>query len=160
MLHKVLMTGALVLVGQGSSIQPLVGVLFELAYLLAVLKFSPYLSDDDDTSSFVSSLAIVLTTLGAVMLITESYKAEEEDRSFNDNFVGSFMVCISAFTAGFETLMIFWSTEKGSACRTKTPCAQKKGGDKELMKARASQVAVAPVSADNHGAGAAGFWEE
>ena len=77
MIHKVLMTGALVLIGQGSSIQPLVGVLFELAYLTAVVKFSPYLSDDDDMSSFVSSLAIVLTTLGAVMLITESYKTEE-----------------------------------------------------------------------------------
>ena len=158
MIHKVLMTGALVLIGQGSSIQPLVGVLFELAYLTAVVKFSPYLSDDDDMSSFVSSLAIVLTTLGAVMLITESYKTEEGDRSFTDNSLGSFMVCISLFTAGFEILMIFWSTKTGSACRAKTPCAQKKQ-EEEMVKTKPSNNAVVPVSPDGHGTGAEAFWE-
>ena len=37
-------------------------------FLLAVLKLSPYDSDDDDLSSFVASLALCLATLCAMVL--------------------------------------------------------------------------------------------
>jgi predicted outer membrane repeat protein len=40
-MHKMLMTGALCVIGQGSTVQPLVAVLFELGYLLTVLKLAP-----------------------------------------------------------------------------------------------------------------------
>jgi hypothetical protein len=40
-LHKMLMTGALCVIGQGSTVQPLVAVLFELMYMLTVLKLAP-----------------------------------------------------------------------------------------------------------------------
>ena len=39
--HKMLMTGALVIIAKGSTVQPLVAVLFQLAFLLAVLKLAP-----------------------------------------------------------------------------------------------------------------------
>jgi hypothetical protein len=35
------MTGALVIIGENSSIQPLVATLFQLTFLLVVLKLSP-----------------------------------------------------------------------------------------------------------------------
>jgi hypothetical protein len=40
-LHKMLMTGALCVIGQGSSVKPLVAVLFQLTFLLLVLKLAP-----------------------------------------------------------------------------------------------------------------------
>ena len=39
--HKCFMTGALVIIGENSTVQPLVATLFELCYLLVVLKLSP-----------------------------------------------------------------------------------------------------------------------
>ena len=61
-LHKCFMTGALCVIGENST-KPLIAVLFQLAFLLIVLKTAPYEEDDDDLSSFISSLAIVLTCL-------------------------------------------------------------------------------------------------
>ena len=40
-IHKCFMTGALVVIGENSSIQPLVATLFQLTFLLVVLKLSP-----------------------------------------------------------------------------------------------------------------------
>ena len=57
------MTGALCVIGQGSSMQPLVAVLFQMAYLLLVLKTEPYEDYHDDWSAFVSSLVIVVLCL-------------------------------------------------------------------------------------------------
>ena len=39
--HKMLMTGALVIIAKGSTVQPLVAVLFQLIFLLTVLKLAP-----------------------------------------------------------------------------------------------------------------------
>ncbi len=50
------------MIGENST-KPLIAVLFQLAFLLIVLKTAPYEEDDDDLSSFISSLAIVLTCL-------------------------------------------------------------------------------------------------
>ena len=62
------MTGALVVIGKGSEVQPLVAVLFQMTFMLTVLKLSPYESDNDDVASFVSSLCICLATLCAMVL--------------------------------------------------------------------------------------------
>merc|ERR1712167_422639 len=73
-LHKCFMTGALVIIGENTTVQPLAATLFQLGFLLTVLKLSPYESSDDDISSFVSSLGICLTTLGGMVLITRDSK--------------------------------------------------------------------------------------
>ena len=40
-MHKMLMTGALCVIGQGTSMKPLVAILFQLFFLLVVLKLAP-----------------------------------------------------------------------------------------------------------------------
>ena len=42
----------MVLISPGTSTQPLVATLFQMGYLLLVLKTAPFVSDADDYSSF------------------------------------------------------------------------------------------------------------
>merc|ERR1712166_1227979 len=71
-LHKCIMTGAMVIVKNGTPLQPLVAMLIQMTFLLIVLKLAPYNDDLDDWSSFVCSLALTLTTLaGFLLMISE-----------------------------------------------------------------------------------------
>ena len=88
MMHKCFMTGALVVIGENSTIQPLVGSLFQLGFLLCVLKLSPYSSNDDDLSAFVSSLTLYLTMVGGMVMITRD--SAIGGKSFDDKFLTNF----------------------------------------------------------------------
>jgi len=63
------MTGAMVIVENGTPLQPLVAMLIQMTFLLIVLKLAPYNDDLDDWSSFVCSLALTLTTLAGFLLM-------------------------------------------------------------------------------------------
>ena len=65
------MTGMIVIIEPGSPVQMVVAILIMESYLLIVLKTSPFISDADDVSVFVSSLALVLTTLGGLVLFLD-----------------------------------------------------------------------------------------
>ena len=75
-IHKCMMTGAMVIVGNGTPLQPLVAMLIQMLFLLLVLKMAPYNDDLDDWSSFVSSLVLTLTTLAGYTLMI---KTDRED---------------------------------------------------------------------------------
>merc|ERR1711865_90868 len=68
-LHKCIMTGAMVVVENGTPLQPLIAMLIQMIFLLVVLKLAPYNDDLDDWSSFVCSLALTLTTLAGFLLM-------------------------------------------------------------------------------------------
>merc|ERR1711998_774465 len=91
--HKMLMTGALVVIAPGTSAQPPVAMLFQLFFLLLVLKLAPYASDSDDYSSFIAALTLALTMLCGFALMSDEGK---EDKDFGDtNLVGILLVVIS-----------------------------------------------------------------
>merc|ERR1712195_451861 len=71
-MHKCIMTGAMVVVENGTPMQPLVATFIQLMFLLVVLKMAPYNDDLDDWSSFVCSLALMLTTLGGFLLMVSN----------------------------------------------------------------------------------------
>jgi len=75
------MTGAMVIVGNGTPLQPLVAMLIQMMFLLSVLKMAPYNDDLDDWSSFISSFALTLTTLAGYTLMMKTGRP--------DNFVVS-----------------------------------------------------------------------
>ena len=108
------MTGALVVIGAGSAIQPLVAALFQLIYVLSVLKLSPYGSDDDDLTSFVSNLTIFLGTLASMVMIT----SDSDSASLDADFMGSFLITLSVGTILFDCAMIFLNTKLGSRLRS------------------------------------------
>ena len=60
-LHKIIMTGALCVTAQGSSLQLLIAVLTQKFYMLLVLKTAPYEEDTEDWTSFISSFCLTLT---------------------------------------------------------------------------------------------------
>jgi hypothetical protein len=55
--------GALCIIAAGTTAQPLVATLFQMFYLLIVLKAAPFDSDGDDQSAFVSAFSLTLTML-------------------------------------------------------------------------------------------------
>ena len=63
------MTGAMVIVKNGTPLQPFIAMLIQMIFLLVVLKLAPYNDDLDDWSSFVCSLALTLTTLAGFLLM-------------------------------------------------------------------------------------------
>ena len=143
-LHKCFMTGALVLIGEDSTIQPLVGTLFQMGFMLVVLKLSPYDSDADDLSSFVGSLTLCLTTIGGMVLITRDSTMGGE--SFDEAFVGSFLIVVMVATVAFNVLMAILSTEVGEKLR-KRLCRGGAGKEKARMEAVGSaSTRVAPAT--------------
>ena len=80
---KMLMTGMLSIVAPGSPVQMVCAILIMKTKLLIVLKLSPYKSDPDDVSVFCSSLALVLTTLGGLVLFMD-----EDETYFDRNDIG------------------------------------------------------------------------
>jgi hypothetical protein len=152
MTHKCFMTGALVLIGENSTVQPLTGSLFQFGFLLCVLKCSPYDSDDDDLAAFVSSMAIYLTTVGGMVLITRD--SAMGGKSFDDVFLSVFFITIMAATLIFNVLMTVMSTGPGSKLRR--ALAEKlcrAGVGKERMKKKAgglaSTTSVVPVTVES-----------
>ena len=70
-LNKMIMTGALCVTEPGSPVQLLCAILISAAYLLLVLKLSPYTSGSEDWTAIVSCVALTLTLLGAFAILTE-----------------------------------------------------------------------------------------
>jgi hypothetical protein len=67
-LEKMVLTGGMCLVADGSTVQTVVAFLVSFVYMMFVLRTAPFLHDNDDVLSFVTSLQLVLTFLGALIL--------------------------------------------------------------------------------------------
>ena len=85
LLTKMLMTGALVIAAPGSPVQLLAATLVMLGSVLLVLKTSPFVEDGEDVMSFVSTLSLVLTTLGGFTLIMDQ-RAKDDDGNHTPTF--------------------------------------------------------------------------
>jgi hypothetical protein len=70
-LQKMVMTGAMCVVAQGSPLQLAVATIVMLFYMLLVLKMAPFEEDSEDWSSFVGCFALCMTTLGGLCLIMD-----------------------------------------------------------------------------------------
>ena len=53
-IEKMIMTGAMCVIAQGSSVQLLVAILVMQFYMLLVLKTAPYEADSEDWTSFIA----------------------------------------------------------------------------------------------------------
>ena len=98
------MTGAMVVVENGTPMQPLVATFIQLMFLLVVLKMAPYNDDLDDWSSFVCSLALMLTTLGGFLLMM--WKQQSEDTVISVELLTTFLIGINGLCFAYEMLVI------------------------------------------------------
>ena len=94
LINKTMMCGGLVMFRPGTSIQVLVATLIMLVHLLVVLKLSPFESNGEDYSSFLSSFTLTLTTLGGFALMTDNPKPGEA-KSFDSDALAYVLVGIS-----------------------------------------------------------------
>jgi len=98
------MTGAMVVVENGTPMQPLVATFIQLMFLLVVLKMAPYNDDLDDWSSFVCSLALMLTTLGGFLLMM--WKQQSEDTVISVELLTTLLMVINGLCFAYEMLVI------------------------------------------------------
>ena len=103
-MHKCIMTGAMVVVENGTPMQPLVATFIQLMFLLVVLKMAPYNDDLDDWSSFVCSLALMLTTLGGFLLMM--WKQQSEDTVISVELLTTLLMVINGLCFAYEMLVI------------------------------------------------------
>ena len=89
-----MMCGGLVMAAPGTPFQVLIATLIMLCHLLVVLKLAPYDSDGEDTSSFLSSLTLTLTTIGAIVLMTDG-NADGSNKTFNSDGLAYILITIS-----------------------------------------------------------------
>ena len=86
--------GALVIIGANTAVQPLVGTLFQLMFLLFVLKLAPYEGDEEDLAAFWSSLALTLTSILSVMLLYE-LNTVADSKYFHPDSIGTVMIAVN-----------------------------------------------------------------
>jgi hypothetical protein len=103
-LHKMFMTGAMCIIGSGTPAQPLVACLFQLFILLVTLKLAPYDSSEDDWSSFVSGLTLML-----IMLLGFGITSDDRNNpTFDINIIATALIVITSATGIFELGMMMW----------------------------------------------------
>ena len=95
------MCGGLVILAPGSPFQILAAILIMLLHLLVVLKLAPFIKDSEDWSSFISTLGLCLTSLGAYSMLLNTNA--DELNTIGVVLVGITVLCITSVFA----IMIF-----------------------------------------------------
>ena len=120
------LTGVMVVVAAGSSLQLVIALLVVLVNLLLVLKVAPFADNTDDFLSFLTSGQLLLTLLGGLLLYTDN----PEDPSYNSESMGWAMIGINllAFVALFVSILML------------IPCIRRKVNRNEGRSGRCSHV--------------------
>jgi hypothetical protein len=135
------------LVADGSPVQTLAALIVSFFYMMFVLKTAPFLHDNDDLLSFVTSLQLVLTFLGALILQmdqaitmarTASNQVDEETGEivngksmefFDPMFVGIFLIVINVLCLILMVLSL--TTALAPMCKQYC-CRKKNQGDTKV----------------------------
>jgi hypothetical protein len=123
----------LCIIASGTTAQPLVATLFQLIFLLLVLKAAPYDSDGDDQSSFVSALTLCLT-----MLCGFAVMSNPTENKSDANLVGYVLIVISCFCLAVQVYLMVMEMDLSMLKK----CRKKKKTDQNTTK-------VAPVKENN-----------
>ena len=144
-LEKMILTGGMCLVADGSAIQTLSALLVSFFYMMMVLKTGPFLHDNDDVLSFVTSLQLVLTFLGALVLQMDQSidfwrtKANRETgatvdagsmEQFDGETIGYFLIVINVMCL---VLMVFsLMAALGPMVKEYSPCCKKRSNNTKV----------------------------
>ena len=116
---KMVLTGVMVIVASGSSLQLVIALVVVLINLLLVLKVAPFADYTDDWLSFLTSFQMLLTLLGGLLLFTDNPSNPSYDSA--NMGLGLMVINSFAFVALFVSILML------------TPCCRKKinklGGD-------------------------------
>ena len=126
MIEKMVMTGAMCVVAQGSSVQLLIAILIMQFYMLLVLKTAPYEADSEDWTAFIACVALTLTTIGGFALFTD----DPTQRTYESTVLTIVLIGINAvcFTLDILIVIVF-------DCGTYERCTGGNGDDAKSPKA-------------------------
>ena len=102
MIEKMVMTGAMCVVAQGSSVQLLIAILVMQFYMLLVLKTAPYEADSEDWSAFIACVALTLTTIGGLVLIMD----DPTQRTYESTVLTIVLIGINAVCFTLDVLIV------------------------------------------------------
>jgi hypothetical protein len=139
-LHKMVMTGAMCLIGAGSSAQPMIGTLVQLFFLLLVIKTAPYDEDSDDWASFVTSLTLTLTLFAAFAISNTN----PENPNFDSFLVGIMMIAISILCIIFEIGLAAYDLEF-PCCKHNNEFAKMRDARKKILEESSNKTKVVPT---------------
>ena len=97
---KMLLTGAMTIIAPGSSAQLTIALLIVLTNLMLLLKVGPFVDNVDDWLSFLTSLQMLLTLLGGLLLMTD----DPTKPTYDSNFMGMTLVVVNSL--GFLALFV------------------------------------------------------
>ena len=90
-LKKTMLTGAMSIIGSGSSAQLSIGFLIVLFNMMLILKLGPFADTADDALSFLSSLQMLFTLFGGLLIKTDN----PADPTYDTTFMGSVLIAMS-----------------------------------------------------------------
>ena len=129
-----MMCGGLVMAAPGTPLQVLIATLIMLSHLLVVLKLAPYESDGEDTSSFLSSLTLTLTTIGGIVLIMDG-GGDVSKKSFNSEALAYILIAITVLCIASQigiTIFVDCGVWEKRCVKNKNKKSNKEGETKVL----------------------------
>jgi hypothetical protein len=124
-LQKMIMTGAMCVVAQISSVQLLIAIMVMLMYMLLVLKTAPFEADSEDWTAFVACVALTLTTLGGLVLIMD----DPTTRTYESAVLAVILIGINVLCIATEILIVvFVGCGLGKRCQR---CGRGGSGDEK-----------------------------
>ena len=137
-IEKMVMTGAMCVVAQGSSVQLLVAILVMLFYMLLVLKTAPYEADSEDWTAFIACVALTLTTIGGFALITD----DPSTRTYENTVLTIVLIGINVACFALDILIVIvfdcgtyerCTGGKGDGEGTKTSKTSKRSNNSKVL---------------------------
>merc|ERR1711865_308499 len=144
-LHKCIMTGAMVIVENGTPLQPLVALLIQMMFLLIVLKLAPYNDDLDDWSSFVCSLALTMTTLAGFLLMISR---KNLDPVLSVDILTTSLIGINALCFIYEMVVIGYVVCQEKCVKRKKKRSNNNSTKELINNGNSSKVQVLPTTDD------------
>ena len=90
-LKKTMLTGAMSIIGNGSSAQLSIGFLIVLFNMMLILKLGPFIDTADDALSFLSSLQMLFTLFGGLLIKTDN----PAEPTYDPAFMGLVLIAMS-----------------------------------------------------------------
>jgi hypothetical protein len=89
---KMMLTGAMTIIEPGTSVQLVIALLVVLFNMLLILKIGPFVDDADDWLSFTTSLQMLLTLIGGLLIKTDN----PVNPSYDPGVMGTLLVVINS----------------------------------------------------------------
>jgi len=127
LIQKALLTGGLVLVAPGSSIQILVGLVLAFMFTLLLMQSKPYREYDEDQLQTISTVSTVATLLiGFTLKVDQNKETEGQGSEYDKSILDTILVLLF----GGVALAGLFMTIKSLPCYSYLSC-EKEDDDEE-----------------------------